>query len=749
MTTLQVTKTPKIAYNTRMDESEFEPRYDHIKNEGDIYKLWEEAGYFNPDVCIEKGITAPNAEPFSIVLPPPNVTGTLHIGHAFEDTLQDIAVRYARMKGKRTLWIPGTDHAAIATQAKVEKEILKSEKKSRHDLGREEFLRRVNEFAKTSHDTIVRQIKRLGNSLDWSREAYTLDEQRNMGVRTAFKKMYDLGLIYRGNRIVNWDPKGQTVISDDEVIHEERMAKLYTFRYDKNFPIAIATTRLETKFGDTAVAVHPSDARYQKFIGKEYDADFCGEPIHVKIIADQSVEKDFGTGALGVTPAHSMVDWEIAERHALPKKQVINEYGKMTVQGSVNGKKTEEAREWVAEELRKKGLIEKEEEITQNVSIAERTGAVIEPLPKLQWFVAVEKPFIAKRGLLGLWNKKMTLKNLMHDAVASGHVCITPKRFEKIYFHWIENLRDWCISRQIWFGHRIPVWYRGEEIFVGTKSPTGEGWEQDPDTLDTWFSSALWPFSTLGWPSSAETATAGETGPKNDLANYFPNSLMAPGYEILFLWVARMILMSGVLLDDIPFKTVLIHGIVRDTKGQKFSKSLGNGIDPLVLADTYGADALRMALIVGAAPGNDVKFDEQRVKGYRNFSTKIWNIARFIAMNKTTNSSSQMTNETHKGYLEEFETLKTEVTAHIENFEFHLAAEKTYHYVWHTLADKIIETEKQVLHDGSEDAKAASYAVLEKLLLDSMKLLHPFMPFVTEAVYRKFRPEKVLMVEKW
>ncbi len=747
-----------------------EPRYDAKEVEPRIEKLWEDSGLFNPDVCVKKGVTEPDAEPFSIVLPPPNVTGTLHIGHAFEDALQDIMIRYARMHGKRTLWVPGTDHAAIATQAKVEKEILKKEGKNRHDLGREEFLRRVNEFAKASHDTIVRQIKRLGASLDWTREAYTLDKQRNLGVRTAFKKMYDLGLIYRGNRIVNWDPKGQTVISDDEVMYEERKAKLYTFRYDKNFPIAIATTRLETKFGDTAVAVHPSDTRYKKFVGKEYDAVYCGVPIHIKVIADESVEKDFGTGALGVTPAHSMVDWEIAERHKLPSVQIINEYGKMTVPGPINGKKAEEARQWVAEELRKQGLIEKEEEVTQNVSIAERTGAIIEPLPKLQWFVAVEKSF--KHGS----RKKTTLKQLMRDAVASGKVRITPERFEKIYFHWIDNLRDWCISRQIWFGHRIPAWGRLKgsaanfntqdeyripadiregmelsgaspwassndsknfEMRVDIQKPDGDGWQQDPDTLDTWFSSALWPFSTLGWPDTTK-----------DLETYFPNSVMAPGYEILFLWVARMILMSGALLDDVPFKTVLIHGIVRDSKGKKFSKSLGNGIDPLVLADTYGADALRMALIVGAAPGNDIKFDEQRVKGYRNFSTKIWNIARFIEMNKARGEKT-VASETHKKYISDLEALKKEVTAHLDNFEFHLAGEKLYHYIWHELADVIIEAEKEKLKSGADEKKAASYAVLEQLLLESLKILHPFMPFITEEIYQIFRPGKMLMVEKW
>jgi len=371
-----------------------ESRYDINEVESRIEKQWEESGLFNPDVCIKKGFTRPDAEAFSIVLPPPNVTGTLHMGHAAMLVIEDVMVRYARMQGKRTLWIPGVDHAAIATQSKVEKDISKTEGKNRHDLGREEFLRRVRAFAQESHDTIVHQVKRMGASLDWSREAYTLDDQREVAVRTAFKKMYDMGLIYCGNRVINWDPKGQTTISDDEIIYEERKAKLVTFRYDNNFPIAISTTRPETKFGDTAVAVHPSDERYKKFIGKEFDADFCGTPIHLKIIADEAVEKDFGTGALGVTPAHSMIDWEMAQRHDLPVQQIIDEYGRMTVANDlVLGKKTAEARELVTEELRKRGLVEKEEEISQNIATAERTGGIIEPLPKLQWFIEVNRKF--------------------------------------------------------------------------------------------------------------------------------------------------------------------------------------------------------------------------------------------------------------------------------------------------------------------------------------------------------------------
>jgi valyl-tRNA synthetase len=727
---------------------EFESKYDYIKNEEEINKLWENAGFFNPDVCIQKGITKKDAESFSIILPPPNVTGTLHMGHAAMLVIEDIMVRYARMNGKKTLWIPGTDHAAIATQSKVEKILSKEEGKNRYDLGREEFIKRVNAFAKESHDTIVHQIKRMGASLDWSRETYTLDEKREISVRTAFKKMYDAELIYRAYRVVNWDPKGQTTISDDEIVYETRKAKFYTFKYGKIlsgpqkgelFPISISTTRPETKFGDTAVAVHPDDERYKKFIGNVYDVDFCGTPIHIKVIADSATEKDFGTGALGVTPAHSMIDWEIAQRHNLPLKQIIDEHARMMVENDlVIGKKTTEAREIVVEELRKNGLIEKEEEISQNISTAERTAGIIEPLPKLQWFIAVNKKFKTENG------DEKTLKELMIESVANGDIKIIPEQFEKIYFNWIQNLRDWCISRQIWFGHRIPVWYKGEEIYVGVEAPKEDGWEQDQDTLDTWFSSGLWPFSALGWPEQT-----------NDLKTYFPNSVLETGYDIIFFWVARMILMSKFIMNEVPFKKVYLHGLVRDDKGRKMSKSLGNAIDPLTMSDKYGADATRISLIIGAAAGNDIKLSEDKIRGYRNFSTKIWNIARFIYMNKPIEKNSDLTfsnemfSENHKRYIDEINKLKIEVTQNIEDFEFHLSAEKLYHYIWHTLADKIIEAEKETLKNGSEKEKYESYKILEYLLTESMKLLHPFMPFITESVYRKFYPEKILMVEKW
>jgi len=689
--------------------------YDPKAVEASIYKRWEESGYFNPDNLPKLADGSKRTEPFSIVLPPPNVTGTLHLGHAAMLAVEDIVVRFERMRGKKTLWVPGTDSAAIATQSKVEKDIQKSEGKSRHDLGREELLKRVEKFVKESESTILNQLRRMGSSLDWSRYAYTMDAPRYKAVMEAFMRMYNAGLIYRGNRIVNWDPKGQTTISDDEIVHEERKAQLVTFKYSKDFPIAVSTTRLETKVGDVAVAVHPDDARYKEFVGCEYDAVFCGVPIHIKIIADKEVDPAFGTGALGVTPAHSQTDWDIAERHNISARpQVISEYARMTVEGPLKEKKVLEARAVVLEWLKQEGLFIKEEEIVQNVSTAERTGGIIEPLPKLQWWIAVDKPVAQRNG--------KTLKELMRDAVASGGIKITPDHFEKVYYNWIENLRPWCISRQIWFGHRIPVWYKDAETKVQVESP-GEGWVQDPDTLDTWFSSGLWTFSTLGWPDKTD-----------DLKLYHPTALLETGYDILFFWVARMVLMSQFLLGEVPFKNVYLHGLVRDGKGQKMSKSLGNIIDPLDMIEKYGADAVRLSLIMGAAPGNDLKLDENRIRGYKNFANKIWNMSRFVL-------SQESTGEIKPELQKEFDAVAEEVTKNIAEYRLDLAAEKLYHYLWDRFAAEIIEESK-----GKPEYGATLYYLLE----NSLKLLHPFMPFVTEEIWQSLPDKKgLIMVEAW
>ncbi len=715
--------------------------YNPTETESRIYKMWEESGFFNPDVCVEKGVTAPDAPTYSIVMPPPNVTGVLHMGHALMLTVQDIFIRYKRMNGFRTLWIPGTDHAAIATQSKVEKDIQKKEGKTRHDLGREEMLRRIEIFAQESHDAIASQIRVMGSSCDWTRETFTLDEPRTLAVRTMFKKMYDDGLIYRGHRIVNWDPKGQTTISDDEIVYEARKSVLYTFKYSKDFPIAISTTRPETKVGDVAVAVHPEDERYTQYIGKEYDVVFCGVPLHIKIIADNAVEKDFGTGALGVTPAHSIIDWEMSERHNLPQPQVINEYAKMTVGGEdLLGKKVNEAREVIVQWLRNEGLLENEKETDQNVATAERTGGIIEPLPKLQWFINVNKP-IPERN-----NK--TLKELMRAPVADGQIKIIPDYFGKTYFHWIDNLKDWCISRQIWYGHRIPVWYRGDEIYTGINAPEGADWTQDADTLDTWFSSALWTFSTLGWPNNTK-----------DLELYHPTDMLETGYEILFFWVARMILMTEYALGTIPFKNIYLHGTVRDSKGQKMSKSLGNGIDPLDIAEKYGSDAGRMALIVGTAPGTDSKVSEDKIKGYKNFANKIWNITRFILTSAPTYTDTAPLTDLDQAHYSAWQDTARDITKNIENYQLHLASDSIYHYLWDTFASTLIEDSKPILSGTDTAAQQSRARLLNQILRESIIVLHPFMPFVTEELWALLpaRPEslsggnnkQLLCVTRW
>ncbi|MBP6879472.1 MAG: valine--tRNA ligase [Candidatus Pacebacteria bacterium] len=713
-----------------MDEKLLKP-YEHKETEARIYKTWEESGFFNPDKMVEAGLTSPDAKPFTIVMPPPNVTGVLHMGHGLMLTVQDIMIRYKRMNGFRTLWIPGTDHAAIATQSKVENEIKKKEGLSRHDLGREELLKRVREFAQDSHDTIVSQVRKMGSSCDWSREAFTLDETRNRAVNTVFKMMYDDGLIYRGHRIVNWDPKGQTTIADDEIVYEERKGKLYTFKYSPDFPIAISTTRPETKVGDVAVAVHPSDDRYKDYVGKTFEnIEFCGAKINIKVIADESVEKDFGTGALGVTPAHSMIDWEIADRHDLPRPQVINEYAKMVTESELlNGKKVAEAREIVVTWLRENNLLEKEEDVNQNIGTAERTGGVVEPLPKLQWFINVNKPIPTRE------NK--TLKEIMREAVAGGGVKIIPDYFDKTYFNWIDNLRDWCISRQIWYGHRVPVWYKGEEIFVGENSP-GEEWIQDEDTLDTWFSSGMWTFSTLGWPEKTK-----------DLEIYHPTDVLETGYEILFFWVARMIMMTGYTLNTIPFHTVYLNGTVRDGQGRKMSKSLGNGIDPVEVADKFGADAGRMALVFGSAPGIDSRISDDKIKGQRNFANKVWNIGRFVLSNTEKENIDGEMNDADKLLREEFDNFVKEISKEMDEYLYHVSAEKIYAYIWNRFASEILEESKNIFQGEDESAKNSRKVFLRTTYRDTLKVLHSFMPFVTEELWSTSGFDGLLMTTSW
>lgn len=728
--------------------------YSPKETEERIYALWEKSGVFNPDTCIKKGFSDKNAKPFSIVLPPPNVTGVLHMGHSEMLALEDILVRYNRMQKKPTLWIPGTDHAAIATQAKVEKTLYESSGKTRHDTGKDEFLKQVEEFAKESHSTITEQIKRVGSSLDWSREAFTLDEDRTVAVRTAFKRMYDDGLIYRSNRIVNWCPHCKSTLSDDEVEHKPKKATLYTFKYSQDFPFSIATTRPETKFGDTAVAVHPDDTRYKKYIGQSFTVDIGRGAQNILIIGDDFVDPDFGTGALGVTPAHSVVDYEMAQKHNLPIVKILDEDGLMTEKAGklYAGLKIKAARIKFVEWLSENNLIEKEEIIDQNLSACYRCARPVEPIPSLQWFIDVNKPFIMKDSKIKTikTGDKTTLKKLMRTVVENEQVKIIPNRFEKTYYHWIDNLRDWCISRQIWYGHQIPVWYKEKnnynsskdaEIYVGINPPEGLGWTQDSDTLDTWFSSGLWTFSTLGWPNKTE-----------DLKSYHPTSVLETGYDILFFWVARMILMSTYLLGDIPFKTVYLHGLVRDNKGKKMSKSLGNAVNPIDMIEKYGADATRMSLIIGTSPGNDIKLSEDKIKGYKHFANKIWNIARFIDMNSEELNTVQSPEilDSDRLYIKEIDELSQDVAKEIECYHFYLAAEKLYHYTWNRLASEIIEESKSVLNGEDKKARISRKLVLNNLLKTLLKLLHPFMPFITEELWgTMYDKNNLLIVEPW
>ncbi len=711
--------------------------YDPKEAEDKIYKTWKESGFFDPDK-----LPGERSEYFSISMPPPNVTGVLHLGHALENSIMDIECRYRRMKGKRAAIIPGTDHAAVATQAKVEKLLVEEGiKDPRKELGREGLLKKIREYAESSKSTILKQIEKMGTSCDWGRLAYTFDEKRNKAVNEIFSRMYKDGLIYRGYRVVNWSVKGQSTASDDELVYVERPAKLYTFKYSKDFPIAISTTRPETKLGDTAVAVHPDDERYKEYVGQTIAAEVgAAKPLSIRIIADESVDPSFGTGAVGVTPAHSMIDFEMYEKHGLEIIQVIGADGKMTDEaGSYKGMSAEEARKKFVEWLKEQGLMISEEDITHNVATSDRFGDIVEVIPMEQWFVNVNKE-ISGRG--------KTLKQLMKDAVTIGHngdpaekIRITPERFNQQYFSWIDNLRDWCISRQIWWGHRIPVWYKGDKIYCGTEAPEGQGWEQDPDTLDTWFSSGTWTFSTLGWPEKTE-----------DMKNMHPTAWMQMGYEILFFWMARMILMSCYALNDIPFKEVYIHGILRDKDGRKFSKSLGNGIDPIELCEKYGTDALRMALVSGTTPGNDARFYEEKVEASRNFVNKLWNISRYIL---TTVKEPRLVEERPKArtladrwIMKKLDDLTKEMDDALgKDYMFSAGAEAIYEFTWHHFADWYIEIAK--IEKDKDDILLYGLNML-------LRLAHPYMPFVTEKIFCLTQSadcedegHKYLIVEKW
>ena len=710
-----------------------------------IYEAWEKKGFFNPDK-----LKARVKKTFSVALPPPNATGILHLGHALMLSYQDTVVRFHRMLGEKTLWLPGEDHAALATNAKVEAELAK-EGKTKYDLGRSLFLHRVNTFVMNSRNTIRNQLKKMGSSLDWSRERYTMDDGLTKAVRTMFVKMYNDGLIYRGNRIVNWCVHCESTISDDEVIYKKEKTRLYFIKYG---PFTIATVRPETKFGDTALAVNPKDDRYRRYVGKIIDAEDVLGPIKLKVVADLAVDINFGTGVVKVTPAHDFVDFEIGKRHNLEVRQVIEKTGILNEKaGKYSGMKTDEARLKVVSDLKSKKLLIREEEHEHQIAACSRCEGVIEPLVSLQWFVAVDK----KLNIRGnKYFKNASLKDVGRKVVKQGEITIIPERFENQYNDWMNNLHDWCISRQIWFGHRIPVWYRevksekfppkadqplaekvksdGKEIYVGVESPKGDGWEQDPDTLDTWFSAGLWTFSTLGWPDKTK-----------DLKTFHPTTFMETGYDIIFTWIARMILMSTYALGEIPFRYVYFHGIVRDKEGRKMSKSLGNGIDPIDMIKKYGADALRLSMIVGGSPGNDSRLYEEKIAGFRNFVNKLWNIARFILITaenpRIVEKEPKAKTLSDEWILSRVNEITRSVTDDLENFRFAKAADDLRHFTWDDLADWYLEVSKI---EGKKDD------ILLYILTRLLIIWHPFAPFVTEAIWERLSSgASILMIHPW
>lgn len=719
--------------------------YEPSKYEADIYALWEQSGAFKADPTSRK-------EHFSIAMPPPNETGTLSLGHALFITLQDIMARHARQKGKDTLWLPGTDHAALPVNAIIEKK-LAEEGTNKHKIGREAFLYRTRQFVSESRGTMLKQMRAMGASADWSRLRYTLDDTLNRCVNETFVRMYQDGLIYRGHRIVNWDPKLETTVSDDEVERVEETAKFYTLQYG---PFQIGTARPETKFGDKYVVMHPDDERYAKYKhGDTFEAEWINGPVIATIIKDTAVDPAFGTGVMTITPWHDHTDFDIAERHGLHKEQIIDFRGNLLpIAQEFAGMSITEARPKIVEKLHKKGLLVAVNDTYQHsIAVNERGKGIIEPQIKLQWFIDVNKPVVHWKG------KTQSLKAVMQDVVHSGDVTIVPKRFEKVYFHWIDNLRDWCISRQIWWGHRIPVWYRTaadgtEEVYTGARPPIADSgksqeWQQDPDTLDTWFSSALWTWSTLIDPELAadfDISLEDLLKRSPDFQAYHPTTVMETGWDILFFWVARMILSTTYITGQVPFKTVYLHGLVRAEDGKKMSKSRPESIiDPLDVIPTYGTDALRMALIMSVAPGNDQNWSWSKIEANRNFCNKLWNIARYVegAVGDTApdrGSAKPVTDADH-WVLDRLQTLATKIDTDIEALRFSEAYDSLYHFVWDDFADWYVEASKATL-----SADVLAYG-LECIL----KLAHPFAPFVTEAIWQtlKWEDGTILTTSLW
>lgn len=700
--------------------------YDPKQVEDKTYRFWQDGGYFHAE-------PNPDKKPYTIVIPPPNITGRLHMGHALDETLQDILIRWRRMQGYEALWLPGTDHASIATEAKIV-EAMRQEGVTKEQLGREGFLERAWAWKREYGGHILDQLKKLGSSCDWQRERFTLDEGCSRAVREVFVRFFEQGLIYRGERIVNWCPHCLSTISDIEVEYEEKDG----FFWHINYPIVgtddvleIATTRPETLLGDTAVAVHPDDERYKHLIGKMVLLPIVNKQI--PIVADEYVEMDFGTGVVKITPAHDPNDFEVGLRHGLPIVNVMNDDATINGNGGkYQGLTREECRRQIVKDLEDGGFLKAVEPYKHNVGSCYRCGSVIEPRVSKQWFVKMEP--LAKPAI---------------EAVRSGRTRFIPERFDKIYFNWMENIKDWCISRQLWWGHRIPAWYCAGcgEMVVSRETPQtcpkcgSHRLEQDPDTLDTWFSSALWPFSTLGWPDDTP-----------ELRYFYPTDTLVTGYDIIFFWVARMIFSGLAHMDEAPFKTVLIHGLVRDAQGRKMSKSLGNGIDPLEIIDRYGADALRFTLATGNSPGNDMRFSDEKVNASRNFANKIWNASRFILMNLSDDVEPglpETLNIEDKWVLSKYRTLVREVTDNLEKFELGLAVQKLYDFIWDILCDWYIELCKSRLQAGGETSEAAQ-RVLVYVMTGTLKLLHPFMPFITEKIWQALPHDgESIMVAPW
>ena len=700
--------------------------YDPASVEKKVYDMWQKGGYF-------KGVIDPEKKPFSIVMPPPNVTGQLHMGHALDATLQDILIRYKRMQGYAALWLPGTDHAGIATQIKVEEELRKNEGLTRYDLGREKFLDRVWDWKNKYGDRIVEQQKVLGASCDWDRSSFTMDETRAKSVRETFCELYEKGLIYKGSRIINWCPKCRTALSDAEVEYKDMPGFFWHIRYpieDSDEEFIIATTRPETMLGDSGVAVHPDDERYAHLVGKNAILPLVGRKL--PIVADDYVELGFGTGAVKMTPCHDPNDYEVGLRHGLEQILVIDEDAKIINGGKYNGMDRYEARKAIVADLEEQGYLVKVEPYNHNVGCCYRCGTVVEPLTSPQWFV-----------------KMKPLAEAAIEVVKDGRIKFVPERFTKTYMNWMENVHDWCISRQLWWGHRIPAWYCDDcgEITVSRTDACecahcgSRNIRQEEDVLDTWFSSALWPFSTMGWPEKTP-----------ELDYWYPTSVMVTGYDIIFFWVARMIFSGMEQMKEEPFHTVFIHGLVRDSQGRKMSKSLGNGIDPLEMAEKYGADALRFNLITGNSPGNDMRFYVEKCEAMRNFCNKIWNASRFVMMNLTVGDCRlpEKLETEDKWILSKLNQVIKEVCDNMDSFELGIAAGKIYDFIWDSYCDWYIELTKPRLNGEDAAAKESAQRVLLYVLTEILKLLHPFMPFITEEIWQALPHEgEALMIAEY